>query len=315
MKKLMMALALAAMFAAPGALIAQEGGEWGEGNDGAERGKTPQEMMEELHRLMKKASDEMGGLEKELAKTSLDAPKADVIAERIRRIEEAMKEGRIDDLPEGLRKHIEENPEEAAEATGKSKSEIEEIARSSDKLEELLKKNPELLKKMAESQSTMESVREKQQAAEKKLEESLRKQQDSAESAKQKVDESLELAHTIQQQQQSQGQGQPQNDDSQKSQDPREQEEQQGSDQPNKGAEDQYQPGDGDRDNNKDEKEDFERGEGEGFQAEKQGKDMGEGSSSRDRSEPGKYKDFWEKFNREIKKKIDDRKDTDKSDE
>ena len=91
MKKLMLAIAMAGLIAAPAALHAQdggkgEGGEWGgeSGKEGEakEGGKSVDEMIAELHKLMKKASDEMGELENELAKASLDSPKADVIAER-----------------------------------------------------------------------------------------------------------------------------------------------------------------------------------------------------------------------------------------
>src|SRR5690606_9614378 len=141
MKKLILTLAVAGLFSAPVSLFAQEGPE------GEKPAKSEQEMLEELHKLMKKASEEMGELENELAKASLDSPKADVIAERIKKLSEAMKQGKLDDLPEGLRKQIQENPEEAAKATGKSAEEIKQIAESSEELTELLRKNPELLKK------------------------------------------------------------------------------------------------------------------------------------------------------------------------
>ena len=96
MKKLILSLALAGLFAAPTAMYAQDEGPGGP--EGAKE-KSPQEMMEELHKLMKKASDEMGELEKELAKASLDSPKADVIAARIRKLTEQMQEGKLDDMP------------------------------------------------------------------------------------------------------------------------------------------------------------------------------------------------------------------------
>lgn len=304
MKKLILTLAVAGLFSAPVSLFAQEGPE------GEKPAKSEQEMLEELHKLMKKASEEMGELENELAKASLDSPKADVIAERIKKLSEAMKQGKLDDLPEGLRKQIQENPEEAAKATGKSAEEIKQIAESSEELTELLRKNPELLKKLAESESTMESVLEKQQAAERKIEETLKKQQEAAEAARSKVDESLEMAHDIRSKSQSgQGQGQPKNDGKEKTEDPRGQEGQQQGDnkKPNKGAEEGYQPGEGEMDpNNK--VEEYERGKEGGFQADKKAKEMGDGASSDERRAPDKYKGFWEKFNRETKKKVDERK-------
>lgn len=57
-----------------------------------------------------------------------------------------------------------------------------------------------------------------------------------------------------------------------------------------------------------DEAEEFERGEGAGFQAERQGKNMGDGASSDDRPQPSKYNGFWEKFNRETAKRAAERK-------
>ena len=92
MKKLILSLALAGLFAAPTAMYAQDEGPGGP--EGAKE-KSPQEMMEELHKLMKKASDEMGELEKELAKASLDSPKADVIAARIDELAKKMNWKRV----------------------------------------------------------------------------------------------------------------------------------------------------------------------------------------------------------------------------
>lgn len=297
MKKLILAIAVSGLLGAP--LMAQEV---------EESAKTPQEMMEELHKLMKKASDEMGELEEELAKASLDSPKADVVATRIEEIRKKMAEGKLDELPEGLRKYIEENPEAVAKELGKSEEEVKDISKSSEELAELLKKNPELLKKLAENQETMESIVRRQHEAEKKLEETLKKQQDSADQAKKKVDESLELAHAIKQQGQGQGQGQPKNDKSQSSNDPRNQGEKPGDQKnPSKGAEDQYKPGEGEMDRN-DQTEEYERGQGDGFQADKKGKDMGDGASNEGTAEPSKYKGFWKKWNEESRKKSAERK-------
>ena len=57
--------------------------------------------------------------------------------------------------------------------------------------------------------------------------------------------------------------------------------------------------------------EEFERGKGDGFQAERKGKDMGDGASSDGSRSPSKYKDFWKKFNEEIRKKAKERDDQD----
>lgn len=302
MKNLMIAIALAGLMTAPAVLNAQEGPE-------GEDARTQQEMMKELHELMKKASDEMGALKGELAKTSRDAPKPDVIETRMERVREMMKDGKLDDMPEGLRRHIKENPEDTAEATGKSNEEVREIAESSEKLQELLRENPELLKKLAGNEATIESVIEKQHEAEKKLEESLNKQNESAEAARQKVDESLNVAHKLSQKGQGQGQG-AENDKSESTSNPREQEEKQGNGQSDEGATEQYDADSGEKPDEL--TEEYERGEGkDGFQADRKGKDMGDASSSDERPEPDKYKGFWEKFRAEAMKKSNERKQDD----
>jgi hypothetical protein len=306
MKKLMLALAISGLMAAP--VFAQEGEE-----PPREGGQTVDEMIAELHKLMKKASEEMGELETELAKASLDSPKADVIAERVKKLQDMMKEGKLDEMPEGLRKHIEDNPEEVAKATGKSNEEVKKIAESNDELIELLRKNPELLKKLAESQSTIDSILEKQQSAEKKIEETLKKQQESAEAAKTKVDESVELAHNIKAKSQGKpGPGQPKNEPGKETKDPREQPgNDQGSKKPTKGAEEGYQPGEGEMDP-EDKIEEYERGKEGGFQADKLGKGTEGAAGSEDRREPAKYKGFLRKWAEETKKKGDERKEEEK---
>jgi hypothetical protein len=185
MKKLLLALAVAGLTGVP--LAAQE----------AEPEKSVEELTAELHKLMKKASEEMSGLERELAKASLDAPKADVIAERVERIRKAMEQGKLDDLPEGLATHIAENPDDLAAASGKSVEEIRKIALDRKQLEELLARHPDLLKKMAENQATMESILRRQHEAEKKLEETLKKQRDSVRSADENVDAAINVAHKL----------------------------------------------------------------------------------------------------------------------
>lgn len=184
MKTLLMLIA-AAMLAVP--TFAQE----------AAPERTQEEALAELHRLMKKASEEMEGLERELARASLDAPRADVVAERVKRIREAMEQGKLDELPEGLRKHIAENPEDATDATGKSAEELRKLAEDSKALQELLKQHPDLLKKLAENNRTMESILRHQHTAERKLEETLRRQRDASDAANRSVDEAINVAHSL----------------------------------------------------------------------------------------------------------------------
>ena len=311
MKKLLIILALAGFIGLP--LAAQEGSEGDDewGAEGESEARTPQEMLAELHRLMKKASVEMEELEKELAKASLDAPKADVVAERIKQAREAMAKGEIDKLPEGLRKYIQENPEEAAEATGKTEDEIRKIASDSKKLEELLKKNPELLKKLADNEGVMEKVLEHQHQAEKRLAETLKRQRESSEAARKKVDESMEMAHAIRQQGQGHGEGKPKDND-QSTKDPRKKDPKQGDGKPSTNAPEAYKPGEGEKPRD-DQSEEYRRAEADGWTGEKKSKEMGNGAgSSGDTNEPSKYKGFWEKFTREMQKKIKERKSAEK---
>lgn len=302
MKKFIAMLAFVGFLGAP--LYAQE-----EGPDGPAPRKSDAELLAELHKLMKKASEEMGQLESELAKTSLDAPKADVIAERIKKIRESMESGKLDELPEGLREYLRKNPEEAAKLTGKSEAEIRSAAEKSDELLELLKKNPELLKKLAQSEKTMEEIVKHQHEAERKLAETLRKQQEAAEAAREKVNDSIDIAHELRSRNPQSGPGQPDNK-GEKSKDPRSGKDQQQGD-PSKGATEQYEPGKGEKPEDG-KSGDFKRGEGEGFQAERKGKDGEDASSSADRREPGKYKGFWEKFGEESMRKAEQRKTKDK---
>lgn len=308
MKRILMALALAGIFGAPVALHAQEAGPEG----GTEAEESPQEMLAKLKKLMKQASDEMGDLEKELAKASLASPKADVIKERMDKIRQAMKSGKLDELPEGLKQEIKDNPEEVARATGKSTEEVRKIADDEAKLKELLEKNPELLKKLAENESTMQKVLEKQNAVEKRLAETLGRQEEAAEAAKKNIDGSLEVAHKLKQQGQGQGQGQPKNQ-GEKTQDGRDKGEKQGdAKQPGEGAKEGYQPGPGEKPpENK--TEDFERSKEGGFQGDKKGKDMGDGAGNENNGRaPSKYKNFWEKWSKETQKKAEERKNENK---
>lgn len=301
MKRILLSLALASIFGMPTVAFAQEGTPEGEAEE------SPEEMMAKLHKLMKEASKEMGDLEKELAKASLSSPKADVVAERMKKIKEAMEQGKIDDLPEGLRKEIQDNPEEVARATGKSTEEVKKIAESEENLRELLRKNPELLKKLAQNEDTMQKVLEKQNAVEKRLAETLERQESAAEAARKNLDESVDLAHKIKQAGQGQGQGQPKNQ-GEKTKDGREKGEQQGGGKSNNGANGQYQPGEGETPPD-DKTEDFERSKEGGFQGDKKHKDAADAGSNEDNSRaPSKYKDFWKKFQEESQKKINERK-------
>ena len=312
MKKILLAIAICGMFSAPALAQGEIGGEGGETAPSTERPKTKEELREELLELMKKASDEMGELERELAKASRDAPKADVVAERIRKLREAMEAGKLEDLPEGLRKYIEDNPEAVAELLGKSAEEMKELAKNEEELLKTLQENPEALKKMAESEETMEKIIESQHEAEKKLSETLKRQEESAEKARQNVDDSLEVAHTLKKMQQGSGQGEGKPSDNEshtKDRGKKQGDQSKKGGKPNKGAEDGYDP-------SKDEippdmtAEEWERLKASGFQAKGKTKEHEDGSSNADnRKEPSKYKGFLEKWRRETLKKAEAMKD------
>ncbi|MHC4839849.1 MAG: hypothetical protein ACYTDT_02670 [Planctomycetota bacterium] len=306
MKKILLTLAIFGMFCAP--VFAQEEGEIGGEGTETERPKTKEELREELIKLMKKASEEMGEVERELAKASRDAPKADVVAERIRKLREAMESGKLEDLPEGLRKYVEENPDEVAELLGKSAEEMKELAKDEAKLRETLEKNPEALKKLAESEATMEKIIESQHEAEKKLAETLKNQEESAEKARKNVDDSLEVAHTLRKMQQGggQGEGKPSDNESHTSDPKKKEGEQSGNNnKPSKGAEKEYDPSTGELPDGMT-PEEYERLKKSGFQADTKIKKTEDGSSNEDnRKEPSKYKGFLEKWRRETHKKAE----------
>lgn len=188
MKRILMAIAITGLFTVPAALAAQEA---------PAAQESPEELAAKLNKLMKQASDEMAALERELARASMAAPKADVVQERMKRIREAMEQGKLEELPEGLREEIKQNPGEVAKATGKSAEEIKQLAESAEELTKLLKENPEVLKKLASSEETMNRVLEAQNAVEKRLAETLQKSEEAAEAAKKNVNDSIDVAHQI----------------------------------------------------------------------------------------------------------------------
>src|SRR5687768_14681357 len=132
MKRVLLALAFCGLLAAPAFAQDEPDGE----KDLAS--KSREELLAELHKLMKDASEEMDGLEEQLANTSLRPAKADVIAERMNKLREAMKKGEVDELPEGLREYLKENPDATAERTGKSAEEFKALTEDEAKLRELL---------------------------------------------------------------------------------------------------------------------------------------------------------------------------------
>lgn len=190
MKRLLLAMAIAGFVSAP--VFAQAGPVEGPAEE-----KSVEELLKELHELMERASNEMGELEKELNRASLDAPKADVIAVRIAKLREAMEQGTLDEVPEGLARYLKENPDELAKASGKSGEEIRTLAESSKALEELLNQHPEVLKKLASQNEAIEHVQRFQSEAERKLEKTLKRQRDSARAANENVDNAIEIGHRI----------------------------------------------------------------------------------------------------------------------
>lgn len=302
MKRILMAIAFAGLTGAPLAAQAEP----------PAPGESPQELQAKLGKLMKEASEEMAALERELARASLSSPKADVIAERIKQIREAMEQGKLEDLPEGLRDEIKQNPDEVAKLTGKTNEEVTKLAESSDTLRDLLKQNPEVLKKLAASEEVMQRVLEKQNAVEKRLAETLQKTEESAEAARKNVDESIKVAHELKAASQGSGsgEGQPKNKGESTSDKGDKDQKQGGNGKSQQGANSQYQPGEGagPRD---DKTEEFERAaKTDGFQGEKKNKEAEAGSSNDDnRREPGRYSGFSKKWNEEVRKRTEERKD------
>jgi hypothetical protein len=204
MKKVLMALALAALIAP--ALPAQEG----ERPD--PQGQSAEQRLAELHRLMRRAGQEMDKLERELARASQGAPRPDVVAERIQRMRTALQQGRLDDLPPGMVEYLRRNAEDVAGQTELTVDEVlrmirehqeseaspdEATERALSELEQMLERNPEMLRRLAESEEAMEEVARHQHEAERRLEETLRRQREASDSTRMRVDEAIEYAHTL----------------------------------------------------------------------------------------------------------------------
>jgi hypothetical protein len=205
MKTVLMAIVLLAMLAP--ALPAQRGP--GGGGEGEAQPRSAEERLADLHRLMRKAGKEMEKLEQELARASQDAPRPDVVAERIERMRRALQEGRLDDLPEGMVEYLRKNPDSIAGETELTVDDVLRIIKEHEEtergegerrlteLEQLLERNPELLKRLAENESAMDEVRSHQHGAERRLEEALKRQNETVETARERVDEAIEYAHTL----------------------------------------------------------------------------------------------------------------------
>lgn len=193
MKKIIFALALtmSGVFGAPA--FAQEV----EGPGGGEKEMSQAEMLAELHKLMAKASKEMEASEAELAKASLPASKADVLAERVKTLRDQMSKGELKDVPEGLREYLKNNAEKASELSGKSVEELKKLFENDKDLDGFCRKSPELLKKLAESEETFEKILEMQYGAERRIEEVLKKQQEAIKGASGNQDEAINMAHKI----------------------------------------------------------------------------------------------------------------------
>lgn len=191
MKRFFAALVMAGFIATP---LAAQGAVEGQVDD---KDLSVEELQAKLGKLMKQASEEMAALEKELARASLAAPKADVVAERIKQIRAAMEQGKLDELPDGLREEIKQNPDDVAKATGKTAEEVVKIAESQQELQALLRQNPDVLKRLAQSEDVMQRVLEKQSAVEKRLAETLKKTEESAESTRKNVNDAIDVAHVL----------------------------------------------------------------------------------------------------------------------
>ena len=296
MKKILLMLALAGFCGAPA--FAQEV----EGPKGPEKEMSQQEMLAELHRLMAKASKEMEASEGELAKASLPASKADVLAERVKALREQMEKGELKDIPEGLREYIKQNPEKAAEFSGKSVEELKKLAEDDKQLDSTIKKSPEMLKKMAGSEETFKEILERQYEAERKLEEVLKSQEKTIKAASENQDEAINLAHQLKEQGQGQGKGDKPDKNKTETKDPREGQEKPKNGQPTQPAPKEYAPGESPKP--KEETEDFTNDVNkESFQADKKAKEAAAGTSTEDHGEPSKYKGFKQKFEEEMRKR------------
>ena len=187
MKRVMLALICCCVLAAPA--FAQDEKDLSS--------KSREELLAELNKLAKDVSNEMDGLERELAKTSLGPAKADIVAERMKKLREAMKDGNAGELPEGLREYLKAHPEDAAKLAGKSEAELKQIAEDETELRRLLVENPEILKKLAEDSDAFEDILQRQMAVEKRLEDALKRTEEATSKAEENLDQSLEVAHEL----------------------------------------------------------------------------------------------------------------------
>lgn len=264
--------------------------------------KTQEELLKELHDLMKKTSDEMGKAEEKLTDTSRDKIKDDVTAAIIEKFQNDLKSGNIEDVPEGLRKYLKENKEKLAKQLGLSEDEVAALAESED-LKDWVKANSELLSKEFESKVALEELIIYQKIVENDLETTLDGQADSAQKISENIDKSLEAAHNLA------GSGGKSKSDSV---DNKQNAEGKPGQEPNQLQTPQKSP-QGKPDDAQHEVDSTSEGyipepsqnDSKAFQAESNKKTTNTGNSSDEQPEPSKYKGFREAWQRTIKKKLD----------
>lgn len=298
--KLLTSLILCASLAAP--ILAQ---------DAPKPEKTQEELLKELHELMDKTSKEMERAEKKLADASRDKVKDDVVAAIIKKFQDELKNGEVNDIPDGFRKYLKENKKELAEQFGLSEDEVEALANSDDKeLKDWVKTNHKALSKEFESEFSLKELIIHQNSVENNLEDVLDSQADASEKATENSGKAIEAAHNLAASGKSGKSDSVDNNNKKNEGKPKQESSQQSSTQGNSNNEQHKVNGSS---NDELDAPPARASDSNGFRAESNKKVTDSGESSEDHREPSKYKGFREAWHKALKKKIDDGKASEKA--
>ena len=192
-----------ALFATPPALLAQDSPE-PKAEEESDASKwdnmSDQELQQELLRALKATSKGMDNLESELGKASLPDRKPDERYAELKSLTDKLKDGSLEELPEGLEKYFEENPDKLSEVLGESKDAAKELLKDDQKLMEKLGKASEEVAKLLDDADVLEKVVKLQGEVEKNLNDALEAQEQMGESTRSEIESALECAYRLRKQ-------------------------------------------------------------------------------------------------------------------
>lgn len=195
-----LALAAASLFAMP--LHAQESAAPEAESAGRSDAKPLHEMSNEelvahLKTLAKSINRGMDVLERELAKLSLEPRRVEEIRAEMETLLSDLKAGKLQNIPAGLEAYLKDNPQDLAEALGKSSEEASALTLDAEAMAKALRSSTEGVSKLLEVDGVMQEVLERQVELERALEETMRNQKELADSTNEDIAKVLDAAYEL----------------------------------------------------------------------------------------------------------------------